>query len=824
MPIPTTCLQCKAAYNVNDALAGKHVRCNACGAIIPVAAPKMAVPQALPVQVAKTPDIPAKPNPIPTVLPAKPSPIPTVLPADPKPAEPKKQASFFVRYAFPIVVGSVFAFFGLIVVTVVGFYGVIWFSFLHSRSQPPPLTSVQVEQQPEIVVQQEVPRLAPADDFHLSDVRKSVVFIKRQAFGTPLSTGSGFLISKEGLIYTNRHVVEGDGEKLGIQLLVGVPARKDPRELDYFNAEVLYVAPPNDTLDFAILKVAAQPGYGDFPTLRLATEDAQLGDPVAAFGFPLADVKSPALSFNKGSISAESVPMNNKKYYQTDAAVNPGNSGGPLVNSRGEVLGLVTWKRVGASNMAYALCLSEVKSAAAKPTPEQIARIKPKPGPLDPGAQPNVPLDRNGPVGPIVKNKPNQGGKDNPKVDAGNPANPGVQNREERLLPSPAGTVCTGGGGRYLILHLPRDRKLAVFDCKTAKVVTNLPLSEDSILFTASLDKVFVYSPNAKVLELWDLATFQQEGTARVNEAITSLAIGSATKGPLLAQTREGLFFLDPLTFQLSDYALAGGNGNLRRLDMGSMRVSANGQLVTGENVLLRTGKIYRIMDAPDEALPSTDGRVLYGHGQLFAADGQPLSPRFSAHGQRFWFFPAVQGPFAVFYKEIGGLQNKRIELGIYQVGETRLLATLPEVEGILDLVDWISGVSQPIDQHIFLIPDAKLLVFLPKARDKLVLYPADVEKLMGNANFDYLYVNSQPESSFVCGAEYKYQVEVRSRKGSVKYKLENGPPQMSVSPNGLITWKVPASFPDKEVNVLLSIGDASGQQLFHSIQLTLKE
>jgi len=66
-----------------------------------------------------------------------------------------------------------------------------------------------------------------------------------------------------------------------------------------------------------------------------------------------------------------------------------------------------------------------------------------------------------------------------------------------------------------------------------------------------------------------------------------------------------------------------------------------------------------------------------------------------------FWFIP-LSGPFAVFYKEVG---EKEGQPGVYLAGETRLLVNLPEIDGIADLVDWQTGTSMPIEQHLFLIP-----------------------------------------------------------------------------------------------------------------------
>ena len=67
------------------------------------------------------------------------------------------------------------------------------------------------------------------------------------------------------------------------------------------------------------------------------------------------------------------------------------------------------------------------------------------------------------------------------------------------------------------------------------------------------------------------------------------------------------------------------------------------------------------------------------------------------------------------------------------------------------------------------------------------------------------------------------YTPTVKSRKGGVKLKLESGPTGMEVTPQGSLTWKVPADFAAGEQNVILSITDSSGQEIFQTFSLTVK-
>lgn len=134
--------------------------------------------------------------------------------------------------------------------------------------------------------------------------------------------GSGFIVSPDGLVLTNAHVVKGASD-VTVKLT-------DRRE---FRAKVLGADPKTDV---AVLKIDAK----DLPTVRLgSTRDLQVGEWVLAIGSPFGFENS----VTAGVVSAKgrSLPDDSLvPFIQTDVAVNPGNSGGPLFNARGEVVGI----------------------------------------------------------------------------------------------------------------------------------------------------------------------------------------------------------------------------------------------------------------------------------------------------------------------------------------------------------------------------------------------------------------------------------------------------------------------------------------------------
>ncbi|HID97645.1 MAG TPA: DegQ family serine endoprotease [Thermodesulfobacteriaceae bacterium] len=138
--------------------------------------------------------------------------------------------------------------------------------------------------------------------------------------------GSGFIISKDGYILTNNHVV-GDADIIKVKL-------PDGRE---FEAKVIGTDPQSDV---AVIKIDSD---GSLPVLALGNSDAlEVGEWVIAIGNPFGLTQTVTV----GVVSAKGrsrVGINDyENFIQTDAAINPGNSGGPLINIRGEAVGMNT--------------------------------------------------------------------------------------------------------------------------------------------------------------------------------------------------------------------------------------------------------------------------------------------------------------------------------------------------------------------------------------------------------------------------------------------------------------------------------------------------
>ncbi len=158
--------------------------------------------------------------------------------------------------------------------------------------------------------------------------------------------GSGLIISKDGYILTNNHVVR-DADQIKVKL-------SDDKE---FKAKLIGA---DQLRDIALIKIDAE---GDLPAAVLGDSDkVRVGEWVMAIGNPVAlehTATVGVISAKGRTLGAANVAFYN--YLQTDAAINEGNSGGPLVNVNGEVIGINTLMAAGRENLGFAIPINMAK-------------------------------------------------------------------------------------------------------------------------------------------------------------------------------------------------------------------------------------------------------------------------------------------------------------------------------------------------------------------------------------------------------------------------------------------------------------------------------
>ena len=222
-------------------------------------------------------------------------------------------------------------------------------AFMHGHTSSPSSPQPTAATTPAPVA----PTASGGMDVHavLSRVEPAVVSISDTIpvgrFGRGTAAGTGMIITADGDVLTNAHVVSGASA-----IKVAIPNKGT------HDAHVLGVDVAND---MAVLKVD---GVSSLPTVTLgATKSMQVGDSVLAIGNALDLTGSPTVTTGIVSALDRQIQTDSGSMahlIQTDAAINPGNSGGPLVNSAGQVIGMNTAVAGDAQNIGFAISMDEI--------------------------------------------------------------------------------------------------------------------------------------------------------------------------------------------------------------------------------------------------------------------------------------------------------------------------------------------------------------------------------------------------------------------------------------------------------------------------------
>lgn len=172
-----------------------------------------------------------------------------------------------------------------------------------------------------------------------------------------LSLGSGFLIDAEGYILTNSHVIPLGSGGIRVQLADG----------SEYPAELINADPDNDV---ALLKITPPPGV-TLPMVRLGTSsDVMVGESIVAIGNPMGRANSVSEGIVSSLFREVKVPSERgepgprpvfRDYIQIDAPINQGNSGGPLLNILGEVIGINFAVETQAEGIGFAIPIDRVR-------------------------------------------------------------------------------------------------------------------------------------------------------------------------------------------------------------------------------------------------------------------------------------------------------------------------------------------------------------------------------------------------------------------------------------------------------------------------------
>lgn len=306
------------------------------------------------------------------------------------------------------------------------------------------------------------------------------------------------------------------------------------------------------------------------------------------------------------------------------------------------------------------------------------------------------------------------------------------------LLPGRADAVAVAGGGRYVVFHFPEGR-LALFDANTGDVEKEATMENGgTALLTAGANKLVVAVPHIRnrlrAYSLPDLKPLNDFEVPLFHGA-RSITMGPGTNGPLLAVDPFGEVALLDVN---SGKPVEGAGGRIG-IPNPQVRASHDGKVFLAGNGYGQGDKFSLVgeslqkwqVKSPDVAAAyiGPDGKRVYGKDQVVTTNGDTVvtKPASLAHA---WFVPAVTATGDYFLRvngvKVGTAPRQRdaISVSLHKGtdGNNPVLPAwegLPEVENLANAF-FVS--SEPLDRHLFLIPEAKLLVVLNRDKSKLVV------------------------------------------------------------------------------------------------------
>ncbi|HJZ56629.1 MAG TPA: hypothetical protein VKE74_16805, partial [Gemmataceae bacterium] len=464
------------------------------------------------------------------------------------------------------------------------------------------------------------------------------------------------------------------------------------------------------------------------------------------------------------------------------------------------------------------------------PVPEPIPVPRPdpvRPPPMRP--DPNVPLVRPQPVGllrPAARMVPITPTR--------------AADKSEVKLPGSAEVTCYAGGGRFILLRIPSARQVAVFDVSEGKVAKYVPLPEEGALIAGGMSHLYVLAPDKNVIQRWNLETFAREATAPnpVPGQPKQILTGHATDGPLFVVSTGGFQAVDTTTFQSAPVPVKGGRGAPQSFGnrVPQVRVSADGRVIGWWDPNLGPSGLNSLVLGADEAkgysqhisagavLPGQDGTLFTSTG-LYTPDLKPLGNRRPISPWSPGPVPAAQGGFYLEFPATRGPMDRPADgVALKVLGDDRTVADLGMPDG-LDLPTRPVNPRAPglqVCDRVFLVPDAKALVILNNTGDRLTVHRVDAEGLLKKSPVPYLFVSGQPPVA-ERSTTFSYTPTVKSKAGGVKIAVTIGPDGMKVVGDKIV-WAVPRNFAGDEVSVILTVSDASGQEVIHTFILPVTD
>ena len=346
-------------------------------------------------------------------------------------------------------------------------------------------------------------------------------------------------------------------------------------------------------------------------------------------------------------------------------------------------------------------------------------------------------------------------------------------------LPSALGEMVVGGGGRFILIHLPDLEKIGLLDVSQGKIVKYFSATDDQTLIAASANHLVVIAQDQGVISRYNLTTFERELTRTIpfNRPVQYVAMGSNSQGPLIMRWTDGTTDLDranfgcvdlktleaskeivwcpnpnewwekPPTdeFRNSNLIRASSNGKvftingigpyeIKNFDTSSSKSKASRQVVP----LCKPGILTR-----NRLVPAKNGDYFVTDGQILDSKLKPLEGKANKKDYRVAIIPSISGAYYLRFVRAGmggegsypeGESKPSTSLFQFsqfsQFSNRQPLAFIPNLNPPTPLGN-NSGFNTPLpDQKLFFVPELKVVVSaIPTEDDVLIMRRLDISE-----------------------------------------------------------------------------------------------
>jgi formylglycine-generating enzyme required for sulfatase activity len=400
-------------------------------------------------------------------------------------------------------------------------------------------------------------------------------------------------------------------------------------------------------------------------------------------------------------------------------------------------------------------------------------------------------------------------------------------------LNEPWSQFSVGGSGRYFIFHQPNAGSLVIVDIASGSVVHELKPVLNDVLFAAGAEALFVARPSQGTLERIELESFKRQKLSSLPVASPpyALKIGTNAVSPLFLACESDACLIDGRTLErIGDSIGARGQHGYE------FQLSADGQTALGIVTGLSPSSWQRMIvgqpgtqsigstgnHGKNWSGPTADGSLILIKSQecdrnlrriamgVFAKDRllATVDPR---------YFLAVQFGTGNVQCQICNVADRRTIYTLRNFEDLGLTGNTQQQQAIRDRLE------KDRDSSFWLLPNLKSFVTLNWDRQRISIYPFDLEEALKKKGDPWLFVTSIPPSNAVRGAEVVHQFHALSSFDRIEYSLESPVEGMSLSSLGELHWKVPVGFEPDSVRILVR-ATANDNETFVQFELAVQD